>query len=480
MNILLLNPPFIGKFSRTSRSPAVTKGGTIYYPFWLAYAAGVLEESGFDVKLIDAPAENLSIEDVLQKLGAWRPDMAVVDTSTPSIYEDVKSAGEIKKRFPSSFVCLVGTHPSALPEETLKLSSEIDAVACGEYDYTIRDIAKCLAGSNNLSSVSGLCFRRQGEIVRTSNRPLIDNLDTLPFVTSVYKKHLNIKNYFFAAAKYPMVMIITGRGCPHRCFFCVYPQVMHGHKYRLRSSENVVSEFEFIVKNFPDVKEVGIEDDTFTADIKRVKKICDLIIIRKLKIKWYCNVRAQVDIETMKLMKKAGCRLITVGFESANRTVLNNIHKGISVDDIKIFARNAKKAGILVHGCFMAGNPGDSKTTLEENIKLAKELNCETVQFYPLQVYPGTEAYEWAKKTGYLLTEDYARWANKCGDYNSVISLPGLSNKEIMRECDRATRAYYLRPKYILGKALQMFLHPGEIKRILLGAKSFLARIRYI
>ena len=479
MNILLLNPPFKRNFSRTSRSPAVTKGGTIYYPFWLAYSAGILEKNNFDVKLVDAPAEGLSMNGVFQRLGSWKPDIVVVDTSTPSIYEDVKSSEAVKSKFPACFICLVGTHPSALPEETLKLTNAVDAIALREYDYTILDLARNIARGDSLNTVLGLCYRKKKEFVRTPERPLIENLDELPFVTNVYKKHLNIKNYYFAAANYPMVMLITGRGCPNRCFFCVYPQVLHGHRYRFRSPENVVSEFEFIIKNLPEVREIGIEDDTFTANKNRVREICNLIIKRKLRMKWYCNVRADLDFDLMTLMKKAGCRLMTIGFESADQTVLNNIRKGISTDNIKDFALSAKRAKMLVHGCFMSGNPGDTERTLEANLKLAKELNCDTIQFYPLQVYPGTAAYDWAKENKYLLTENYADWTTEDGAYSSIVNQPALSSKQIIKNCDRATKEYYLRPKYIFEKLLQMLLHPSEMKRILLGASSFLKKVKH-
>ena len=473
MNILILNPPFIGKFSRTSRSPAVTKGGTIYYPFWLAYAAGVLEQNGFCVKLIDAPAQGWDMDAVFSHLSDWQPDLAVIDTSTPSIYEDVKSAEKIKQRFSSCFICLVGTHPSALPEETLKLSDKIDAIARREYDYTLLDLAKALDQLEDLSSVLGLSFRRDGTILHNQDRPFIENLDDLPFASQVYKQHLDIRKYFFAAAEFPMVMIITGRGCPHRCFFCVYPQTFHGRRYRFRSPENVVAEFEYIVKNLPEVKEIGIEDDTFTANRQRTREICKLLIERRLKIKWYCNVRVDLDFDTMRLMKQAGCRLVTVGFESANQQVLNNIHKGVKVEQIKQFVRDTNKARILVHGCFMAGNPGDTKSTLKDNLRLAKQFNCDSMQFYPLLVYPGTEAYDWAKRNNYILTEDYAKWANREGGYNCIIRLPELSEEEIVTQCNQATKEYFLRPHFIFKKLLQILTHPSEIKRTFMAAITF-------
>lgn len=478
MNILMLNPPFIGKFSRTSRSPGVGRSGTIYYPFWLAYATGVLDQNGFKVRLIDAPAEGLTTDEVIAGVKEVSPQLIVVDTSTPSIYNDLRIAEELKERFPTSFITVVGTHPSAMPKEILSSSDKIDSVARGEYDYTIRDLALCLNNGGNLNSIEGLVFRENGKIIENKPRALIENIDELPFVSQVYRKYLNIRNYFFAASDYPMAMIITGRGCPHKCFFCVYPQTFHSRKYRPRSAQSVVDEFEYIVTNLPEVREIGIEDDTFTVDQKRATEICQLIIERGIKIKWYCNVRVNLKLETMKWMKKAGCQLVTVGFESADQGVLNGMHKGITVNQIKEFVDNTKKAGLLVHGCFMAGNPGETMETLEKTLKLAKELNCDTMQFYPLLVYPGTEAYKWAEENNYFTTTDYAQWATEEATLKCILNLPELSAAEINAFCVRANREYYLRPRYISMKLKQLVRHPDEIRRTWKGTKAFFKLLR--
>ncbi len=473
MNVLMLNPPFKGRFSRTSRSPGVATGGTLYYPYWLAYATGILDNSGFNVNLIDAPAEGLSINDVIKKVGRFPPDLIVINTTTPSIYNDVKVAEELKEIFPTSFVTLVGTHPSALPEETLRLGSKVDAVARGEYDYTIRDLAFCIRDKGDLRSIEGLVFREGDKLIHNKARPLIENLDELPFVTKVYKKFLNIRNYFYAALDYPYVMILTGRGCPYRCSFCLYPQTFSGRRYRPRSAANVVDEFEYIVDSLPEVREIEIDDDTFTVDKRRVKEICQGILARGIKIKWYAQVRADLDLETMLAMKEAGCRGVGVGFESADQNSLNLMHKGITVEQIREFVSNTKKVGLTVHGCFIIGSPGETKETMEKTLKFAKELNCDTMQFYPLQVYPGTEAYEWAVKNNYLTTFDYSQWLTKKTWYNCLLNLPGLPAEEINAFCKRAFREYYLAPRYILMKTKHLITNPREIRRTVKSAKAF-------
>ncbi|MDR4504190.1 MAG: B12-binding domain-containing radical SAM protein [Candidatus Scalindua sp.] len=477
MNILFINPPFMGRFSRSSRSPAVTKGGTLYYPIWLAYAAGVLEQAGHDIRLFDAPADDLDLGDIIDHLDGFIPEMVVVDTSTPSIYHDIQAAENIKQNFSSAFMVVVGTHPSSLPEETLSLSDRIDAIAVGEYEYTLRELASVLEGDRVLDTVKGLVFRKGDEIVRNGEREKIEDLDTLPFVSSVYKRHLHYRNYFFAAANYPMVMIITGRGCPFKCFFCVYPQVFHGRRYRTRSAENVVDEFEYIVGNFPGIEEIGIEDDCFTANRGHAREICELLIKRGIKIKWYCNVRGDVDYDLLKLMKLAGCRLVTAGFESGSQHVLDNMHKGEKVERYYQFAKETRRAGLLVHGCIMVGNPGDTRETVAESYEFAKKMNCDSMQFYPLYVYPGTEAFDWAQHNGYLQTNDFSRWLTKDGLHNCVLSTPELSSEEMVSLCDYYLKKYHLRPGYLLSKFRQAIIHPSEGYRTYKSAKVFFSRI---
>jgi radical SAM superfamily enzyme YgiQ (UPF0313 family) len=274
-------------------------------------------------------------------------------------------------------------------------------------------------------------------------------------------------------------MIMTGRGCPFRCFFCNYPQVFYGRKYRLRSPENVVAEFEYIIENFPGVKEIGIEDDTFSADLDRAKKICSLLIERGInkKIRWWANTRVNLDLDTMKLMKAAGCRLVIPGYESGVQQILNNIHKGTTIEQSVEFAKNAKKAGLLVHGCFMLGLPGETEETIRKTIDFAKKLNPDTAQFFPLIVYPGTEAYEWAKRNNYLTTNDFSKWLTEEGLHNTVIQLPGLSPEDLVRYCDQARREFYFRPSYILYKIKQSLLHPTEAWRNIRSFKNLIKHL---
>jgi len=490
MKILALNPPFLPKFSRESRSPAVTKSGTLYYPMWLCYAVGRLEKAGHEVRLIDAPAAGLSAEDVMEAARAFQPDMAVLGTSTPSIYNDISVGEALKRELPELFIALVGVHVSALPAETLSLSPHINAVAIGEYDETITELADKLSAAKTDSSVNiddtladirGIAFRDStGALKKNEARPFIDDLDNIPFVSEVYHRHLDINPYFYGHSRHPIVVIVTGRGCPFNCTFCVLPQAMHGHRYRKRSITSVVQEFLFIRDNFPGVKEIMIEDDTLTADRKRCRELAEaLIATGGHRIPWSANSRADVDYETMCLMRKAGCRLFCVGFESGEQAILDNIEKSITIEKITNFTRDAKRAGILVHGCFMVGNRGETRDTLQKTLDFAKKLSPDTAQFYPIMAYPGTSDFAHFREKGWIVSDDFRNWLTPEGLHSSVVSNPDLTYEELVAFCARARKEFYLRPSYILAKLRQMIAYPQEAKRIIKAAFTFIRYLLY-
>ena len=302
----------------------------------------------------------------------------------------------------------------------------------------------------------------------------ITELDDIPFASQFIKEYLNYKDYFFAAAAYPEIQIFTGRGCMARCNYCVYPQTLHGHQYRLRTPENVVAEFEYIAENFPDVKEIVIEDDTFTTKKQRVLDICNLLIEKGLnkRFKWLCNARVNLDLETMKVMKKAGCHLIIPGIESGSQQILNNIKKGTRLDQIHQYVKDAKKAGLMVHACYMVGNKGETKETMEETFQLALKLNTDTAQFYPLLPFPGTEAYAWAKSSGYI-KGDYSDYCKEDGTINCVLELPDISSEYMVEFCDNARKRYYWRPRYIMHRLWVGIRNPEDLKRSIKAFGNF-------
>jgi anaerobic magnesium-protoporphyrin IX monomethyl ester cyclase len=476
MRVLLLNPPFFPKYSRSQRSPGVIRSGTLYYPIWLAYATGVLEEAGYECRLVDAPADCMTLEECLSLSKELDPGLIVIDTSTPSIFSDLETAKAAKEQHPESTVVLVGNHASSTAHEILADPGNhfVDFIAQQEYDYTLRDLAAALEKGEDPLKVAGLYYQDKGSGVKlTANREYIENLDELPMVSQVYKRHLDYKKYFYSITQYPVMTIITGRGCPYQCTFCQYPQTMHGHSYRYRSVQSVVDEFEWVEKNFPQVKEIFIEDDTLTVNRLRMREMAQEMMRRGIKLAWTANSRCDVDEETLRWMKKGNCRLLCVGVESGEDAILKNIKKRITTDRIRRFAKDAKRAGVMIHGCFMMGNQGESKETMEKTFQFAKELNFDTAQFFPLMVYPGTEAYDWAKKNDFITTDNFSEWVTEEGTHNCVISRPGLTKQELVDFCNDARRRYYLRPSYMMSKLRQVMVQPTERKRVFKASKTF-------
>jgi radical SAM superfamily enzyme YgiQ (UPF0313 family) len=444
---------------------------------FLSYAAGVAEADGNEILLLDAPAMDLDKEATIKKIKEFEPHLIVCQTSTPSIINDLQFVSEVKETLQKP-VALMGTHASAEPVETLSLESALDFCIIGEADHAIRDLIRCLRGdgAKNLADIAGLAWRNSnGSIEFKPEETKIQNVTELPWVSKVYRKHLYscYKKYFYGANLNPLVVILAGRGCPYRCTYCVLPQTMNGHVYRKRDCKDVVDELEYIKENFEDLGEIFFEDDTFTADKENVQAICEEILKRKLKITWSCNARADVPADLLLLMKQAGCREMCVGFESANADVLNSVRKGLKQSGAIPFMKAAKKAKIFVHGCFMVGNTGDTKETLEDTLKYAKELSPNSAQFYPIMAYPGTAAYKEAVESGALASTDYNQWLDKDGYHRTTISRPGLSSQELVDFCDRARREFYLRPKYLIKQSIMAIFDKGERKRLLRGFGTF-------
>jgi len=468
--IAFVNPAYgPGHFSRASRSPAVAKSATVYYPMWLCYAAGWAESRGHDVSILDAAAALLPHGDVVRSLLEKRPDVVVLDTTTPSIASDLRLAELVRDALPSAKIVAVGTHASACPEAVLGSCPALDAVGVGEYDQSIEEYAS----ASDPSGVPGLVSRDGGKPTRYAAREPMDDLDRLPFVTRVYKEHLDVRDYFFSTARHPMVMTITGRGCPNRCSWCLYPQTMHGRRYRVRSPENVVDEFEYVSKELPGVREIGVEDDTFTARRSRAREICELILRRGPKVRWWANVRADLDYETMRLMKRAGCRLFIVGFESGSQDVLDRIHKGIRLDQAETFMASARKLRVSVRACFVVGQPGETIESMNRTLRYAIRLNPDTAQFFPMIVYPGTEAFETARGCGWLTTDDFSEWLTEKGTHNYVLKTGELTPEAVNDFVSHATRAFYLRPRVVLRTALGMATSWQELRRVLHVIRRF-------
>ena len=475
MRIYLLNPPFVSGYSRSSRWAASGRGGTLYYPIWLAYATGLLKKEGHRVRLVDAVAWKWDKDSVLSDARKFKPELVIVYSNFPSLKNDAKMAKMLKDST-GAFSVVVGPPTSQFPEKILNYG--VDAVARYEYDFTLKELAEVLEKGGKLSDIKGISYVRNGKIVHNPNREFSSSkdLDELPFVTEVYKKHLNIKDYFLNHALYPMVQIFTGRGCPNLCTFCSWPQTFMGRKYRVRSVKNVADEFEFVANELPEVKEIFIEDDTFTINKKRVKKFCEEIKRRRIDISWGCQSRADLDYETMKAMREAGCRLLDVGYESGSDEILKNIKKGITVNQLREFTKNAKKAGLKILADFVIGFPGETKETAEQTIRFIKEIKPDLLQVAVATPIPGTEFYDYVKENGFLLVDDLEKSLDDQGFQKCIVSYPEFTKEDIENYVDRALKEYYLSPSYIPIALRNVLRRNGlhELKVMVKSAKVFM------
>lgn len=480
MKIYLLNPPYYPHFGRGARWQDTGRGGTLYYPIWLSYATAVLEES-HETKLVDAPAWNWSKEDVIKDIATFKPDILVIDSSFPSLNNDIIVAESIKEEYNDLAIILVGPPASQFAEQILG-SKGIDIVVRWEYDFTLKEITEKFSnGTEWLQDIKGISYKMDGNIFHNPNREFScsEDLDKIPFVSKVYNKHLNIEDYFLGQSLNPEVQIFTGRGCPNRCSFCSWPQTLMGKKYRYRSVSNLLDELEWIQENL-DVKEVFFEDDTFTLSKKRVLEFCNGYKERGLKTVWACNARVDsLDLETMKAMKKANCRLLIAGYESGSQDILDNVKKGITVEQIKTFARNARNARLLVHGDVIFGLPGETKDTVKRTKKLIKETKPDILQVAVASPFPGTEFYNWCNSNNCLLTSDPNEYLDESGHQKAIISYPELSNEEMVNEVNSLLKSYYLSGFYIPLAINQVLRKNGlqEFKRLCVSAKMFLGYV---
>ncbi len=462
MKILFLNLPYKFKISRASRWPEKTKSGTLYYPYWLCYAAGVCLDDGYEVNVVDCITKEYTTQQTIDVVKSYRPDYIVAEITTSTCFEDYEVIRRIKEAYGAAKIIIGGTHATALPEKVLSECPYIDLIARQEYDFTISEIAR---SGGIYKEVAGISYRENGIIIHNADRPWLEDMDRLPFISRIYEKFLDVNDYFYAFARQPMIQIFSARGCPFHCNFCSYPETMSGRRFRRRSVNNFVDEIEYICREMPYIQEIFIEDDTFTADKKRVVEICDEIIRRGLKPVWSCNTRADLPYEVMAKMKEAGCRLLVVGYESGNQEVLNQTKKGITLEQSLAFAQNTKKLKIKVFGCFMIGLKGDNLETIEDTFRFAKKLYPDMVFFQQAVPFPGTAFYQWVKKEGYLKTEDYSKWLNQEGYLDCLVNYPYADSTQIEKIRDRLMSRYYFSFTYIVKTFLRN-LSWQEFKRV--------------
>ncbi len=438
INEVILIRPSYGKMYHSFEKSA--KFQVCAPPTGLLFIAGMLKSKGIDVSIIDGELLNLSNEDIEKEIKKRKPKIVGITGTIPECKTIKETAKTVKLVDKKIVVVVGGAYATTLPNEVLQ-DENIDFVVRGEGELTMLELCEKILSNENQKKIKGISYREEGRIIHNLDRELIKNIDELPYQA---RELVPIEKYTFPAPKLgivPLIVMFTTRGCPFQCIFC---NRINGSCARFMSPKVVVDEMEFLYNKY-NIKFLQFNDETFILNHKRVFEICDLIIERKLNIKWFCMVRSNLaSKELFKRMKKAGCIRITMGVETGNQNINNILKKGTKLEQYERAYKWAKQLGIETRGSFIIGNPYDTMETIKQTIKFAKRLKLDEAYFNIMTPYPGTEIYLMAKKNQglRLLTEDYSqyeRWGN------AVIELPTLSGKELIQWQKKAHRSFYLR-----------------------------------
>jgi hopanoid biosynthesis associated radical SAM protein HpnJ len=468
LKTLFLNPPSFEKFDggASSRWPATREIESYWYPVWLTYPAGMLEGS----RLLDAPPHHIKWQEVVEILKDY--EFLVLFTSTMGWDGDQKMAEVIKKTYPSIKIAFVGPPVTTSPEKALNECPAIDFICRREFDFSVVEYAN----GKPLNEILGVSYKDKvtGTILHNDDRPQVtpEQLDEMPWATEIYHRDLDVTKYSVPFLLHPYVSLYSTRGCPAQCTFCLWPQTLSGHAWRKRSTDDVAAEMKQAKELFPHVKEFFFDDDTFNIQKARTIELCEKL--KPLGLTWSCTSRVTTDYDTLKAMKEAGCRLLIVGYESGDPQILKNIKKGATVERARDFTRDCHKLGLVIHGDFILGLPGETKESIQNTINFAKTLDVETIQVSIAHAYPGTEFYDYAAKNGFITNEGAKESMSDSGGHQMAhIEYPGLPKEYVLEMVHKFYDAYYFRPKAAFRVIWKAVVN-RDVPRLYVEAKAFL------
>ena len=461
MNILLVNPPFESPFIREGRcqSPQSMRKNSIPQ-MTLAYMAGVLERDGHDLRVYDCIAAAMNGTELIADLeeSDFEPQIAFINTTTPTISADLAFTKSLKDRYPNLTTAVFGTHVTALHREVLQGNEHLDVVIRNEPEFAARELAFAKSSGKTAEPILGCTVRSGDTIEAFPDRPMSDNLDDLELPAWQY---LPLDQYIHPVFNKPYLSVNTSRGCRHQCIFCVAPKY-YGRVVRFRTPESIVREIRSNIDKFC-VRHFWFYSDDYTSDPEYVKSLCRMIIEDELEITWWSNTRVDKSDEQMfTLMKRSGASMLSIGGESGSRELLRKMKKGIRPESIINQVKLLRKVGIDSVVYFLFGNPGETRDTIRETIDFAKKLNPDYAEFYPATPYPGTEFYEIAVREGHLHQSDW----NDFQYSDTVIGSPDLSSAELRALIKRAYLEFYLRPSYI-PVVLRKLARPRDFVRLM-------------
>ncbi len=468
---ILVNPP-----SSEEAYHSFIDFAAVFPPIGLISIGAVLEDLGCDVSVLDADARRLGLSPAVDEVVEAAPDFVGLTTMTAVMGIVGRFLAEVKGRLPNVKIIVGGPHASALPAETLEEYQFIDIAIVGEGDETVRELLPLLEKGDDLSPVRGIAFRKDGEVVVTEERPLIEDLGSLPMPawhlldSGLYRSYA--WNNWVSGARKPLGVVFTGRGCYGKCNFCA-SHCVFGRRIRYFPVERIKAEIDHLVRTYG-IKVLYFQDDTFTANRRIVNEICDFLIERGYSDRMETMVSARVDAvhaPTLKHMREAGIRWICFGVESGNDEILKRMGKNISVQQIRDAYRTAREAGLFIAGNFMLGHIGETRETALASIDVACRLDQDYVSFAIAIPFPGTELYQYCIDNAIKLPS----W-DSFGSVNSppIPLNPGLGAEELMELRALSVTRFFARPGYVL-KMLVRFKPLAVIRDF---AKMYLAMKR--
>jgi len=430
MQVTFVNPPY----------PTGSHRHPPFIPLGIGYLAAILEKNGYDVNVIDCQALKLTLNEVENELYKRQPDIVGLTSTTLTYKPALEIIKVAKKALPNCLTVIGGSHVTFWDEEALEECPQLDVVVRKEGENTFLELVQRLEAGKGFGDVLGITYRKDGKVVKTEDRPYIEDLDSLPypafhlFPLKQFNKYGNI-----------IFPVMTSRGCTFFCEFCTAVR-MFGRKYRMRNPKKVVDEIEYLYRKYGE-KQYTFYDDAFTVDQARTKEICNEILKRGLKIKWDCETRIDmVTKDLLQKMKDAGCIAVWYGVEAGSQKLRDAMGKGISTQQTLNAFKWTQDAGLIAVASIILGFPGETKETAWESVKLLEKLNPDEIGIYIATPYPGTPMYDHVKKMGWLKIRDF----NKYDTATPTFESPTMSMKELREIHDKAHQSFYLRPTYVL------------------------------
>jgi anaerobic magnesium-protoporphyrin IX monomethyl ester cyclase len=448
-HVTLVNPPY-----------PVEAPQAIFIPLGISYLAAVLEEKGYQVDVIDCQVSHPTQKDLEDEFKQRQPDMVGVTSATLTYLPAVEIVKTAKQALPNCLALMGGPHVTVMDEQTLSENPEADIIVRGEGEQTMLELARLFSNGNlkNLGEVAGITFKKNGQIFQTPARPFIKNIDELPLPAH---KHFEMSMYRILGKTY--LPIITSRGCPFQCAFCLASH-MCGRGFRTRSPSKVVDELEWLRDTFG-ASAVAFYDDTFTFDAKRAVAICDEMKSRNVDLLWDCRTRVdRVSKELLAKLRNTNCQVIHFGVESGSQKMLNAMRKGTTVEQNATAIKWAKEVGILVAISLVLGYPGETPEMMKQTIDFVRRTEPDYVYICEAVPYPGTELHDVVKELGWKMSPDWSQYHEQTQVFKSPL-LP----LEKIEETKKAFYDHFFSPSYYLRKSRRKDIYSQTMARMALN-----------